>query len=691
MTKTSLPQSSSGRLGKTEHVVSALILVMAALSTLAALPVFRFGVWRDSEPTVIATFAIGGLAWIWSGYLVHRYRVSRFPLTLGVCLLFALWCSFTSLFGPFPVLSFLGGPQLGEGPVLFFSWSGVMLLTWIAGAWQSTTIVRAALGAAIFMVLYTALAFWLGGESDFRLFAFSDYIGIYAILLPGLIYGLLGTIAVRSLVRFAGVLTGYCVAVILALSGQNAGAGLALILGGIIWIAGSVLFSRGRPGWQRAGLLASGVVAVAMPVSVMVGLWLLGRNLDIGVYDSASGLYHSLYSMVSRGLMMSLTSYAIADGSPWSFLTGEGFGHSLFYIQNYLPFSGQSFLVPRWDVFYHDFVHTHSIPYEILLSGGVVALTLYLAIFVVWIKEAPKKHSGMVVATALAYLAIVSIWFEFAPVILLLAIVMGVTLPRPNVQSQRRSFSLPSRMVFILSVMIGLAVCVASGWLYLQNRGLDPDYFVGETGEGARPIPDDGMRGDVSLQRALLDACRSVAAQENPHAMPHPQLRWCEALVNHARHEIAADPKSSLVLAYLVVASDFSSLGRYAPLVNKEVQHGLLRSWGEVAAKLIDVAPYRVDILVPYFSHMAELAASSDAHQQYVRILRAYARQYPENPIVLWFNGQRKLRSDIRGQMLDGVNDMIAAIEKHQLDRFISFPDDLLAKLLAVRDRLLAQ
>ncbi|PKR58535.1 hypothetical protein [Thalassospira lohafexi] len=688
MRKTSVA-SPSVRLGKAELVVTALILGGAAASTMAALPVFRFGVWRDGEPTVIAVFALGAMAWLWGGYLYSRHNLANTPLTVTACLLFAVWCSFTSLFAPFPILSFLGSPQLGEGPALFFCLSGLMLLIWSSR--QRRLAMRAPLISAIFMILYAAVANRLSEDSDFSLFGFEDYVGVFAILLPALLYCLSKEFALPPRGCHVVVLIGYGLAVLLSLDGNNQGAAMALVLSASIWAVMTLLFARGKLLWQRVAIWGAMVAVVMIPLCIMVGLWALGQNIDIHQEASLPELYPRLYSMVSRALMLKLTAYAFGDGGPWTYLLGNGFGHSLFYIQNYLPFSGQSFLYPNWDVFYRDFVHTHSIPYEVLLSGGIIALALYLIVFVLWIYEAAAEHRAIVIATALGYMVVISIWFEFASFIPLLALVIGATLQNSDDPGRRWGLLVWPRGAWMGGVLIGFVLSGSAVWLYWQNRGLDRTVFMAS----AKPLnslalPDDGARGDISLQRALLDGCRPLAGQDSNDviSISAAQIEWCNGLLLQARREIDSHPNSALVLAYLVLADEFANSAADAPPVSRDIQKVLSDNWGDVAEHLIVVAPHRVDVLVTYFSYLADADVPEGTRQQGVRILSAFARQYPENPIVLWFNGQQKLNDQSRQHVFDGLTEMIDSIEKHHLERYIGLPDDMLAKLKKVRAEL---
>lgn len=679
--------SLSTSLGKTELAVTALILGAAMFSTLAALPVFRFGVWRDGEPTVIAVFTIGAMVWVWGGFLYFRRGLTGVPLTVAACLFFALWSSFTSLFAPFTMLSFLGSPQLGEGPALFFCWSGFMLLAW--AVWQERLVIRAVMIAGLVMIFYAAGANWLDEHSAFTLFGFRDYVGVFVILLPALLYSLSREFALPAHIRRVTVLAGYGLAVLLSLEGGNHGAALALVFSAVIWGGASLLFAHGKPVLQRAAIWGAMAAVVIIPLCVMAGLWMLGQNVDIYQETSLPELYPRIYSLVSRALMMKLTAYAFGDGGSWTYLLGNGFGHSLFYIQNYLSFSGQSFLYPNWDVFYRDFVHTHSIPYETFLSGGVIALALYFIVFCLWIYEAAHEHRAMVIATALGYMAIVSIWFEFATFIPLLALVMGTTLRHGNDPARRWGLLIWPRWGWVGAVSVGLVLFSGASWLYWQNRGLDRDLFMVKPSlQNGQAIPDDGARGDISLQRALLDGCNPVLDQDVLKNQSARRFDWCKYLLEHARREIDVHPSSSLVLAYLVITSNFVNIADDAPPAYKDMQQLLRNDWGDVAKHLISVAPYRVDVLVPYFSYLADSDVSDEIRQQGARILNAFVRRDPEHPIVLWFNGQQKLNGRNRQQVLEGLSEMIAAIELHHLERYIGLPNDMLTKLHKARDEL---
>ncbi|SOC30110.1 hypothetical protein [Thalassospira xiamenensis] len=676
--------SSVVRLKNAELIVAALILAVGALSTMAALPVFRFGVWRDSEPTVIAVLVTGAMAWGWGGYCYYSNGEAKVPLTIAVSLLFSLWCCFTSMFAPFPILSFLGSPQLGEGPILFLCWSGFMLLVW--AVWQERGTICLAFAAGIFMVFYAASAHQLDENSAFRLFGFSDYVGVFAVLLPALLYCMARQFILPPYLRHVLVLIGYGASVLMSLAAGNKGAALALVFSTAIWALCSLLFSKGKVVWQRLAIWGAMIAIVLVPICIMVGLWALGQGADIYQEDSEPSLLFNLYSVVSRGLMLKLTSYAFEEAGIGAYLVGNGFGHSLFYVQNYLPLSGQSFLYPHWDVFYRDFVHTHSIPYEILLSGGVLALVLYFLVFCLWIYEAALEDRPIVIATALGYLTVTSIWFEFASLIPLLALIMGSTLQHGERLDGHSGGFVWSRYRLQASVFIGFVLLAGAGWLYQQNRGLDRSLFMEKSLSATEQgVPSDGARGHISLQRALLDGCNKLTDQNSLQDRSPRSFQWCEKLLQHAYNEIGARPSSSLVLAYLVVTANFVNTSIEALPAYEDIRQLLIRRWGDVASQLIAVAPHRIDILIPYFSYLADTNVSASVQRQGDLILDAFIRYEPENPIVLWFDGQRDLMAHSPEQVINGLNKMISAIERHSLERYVALTEDMLAKLYKTR------
>ena len=104
-----------------------------------------------------------------------------------------------------------------------------------------------------------------------------------------------------------------------------------------------------------------------------------------------------------------------------------------------------------------------------------------------------------------------------------------------------------------------------------------------------------------------------------------------------------------------------------------------------VASQLIAVAPHRIDILIPYFSYLADTNVSASVQRQGDLILDAFIRYEPENPIVLWFDGQRDLMAHSPEQVINGLNKMISAIERHSLERYVALTEDMLAKLYKTR------
>ena len=65
--------------------------------------------------------------------------------------------------------------------------------------------------------------------------------------------------------------------------------------------------------------------------------------------------------------------------------------------------------------------------------------------------------------------------------------------------------------------------------------------------------------------------------------------------------------------------------------------------------------------------------------------MNSFVHEMPNNPVVLWFEGQKKMNDRNRQQVIDGLTDMIVAIEKYHVDRYIALTDDLLERLHKAR------
>jgi len=657
---------------KFRYLSVSLILCLGAISTFAALPVFRFGVWRDGEPTVVSVFALGGLAWLWNAWVLYTHPKTPLPRTILVSIALAIWAVLSSAFAPYPLLSLLGSPQLAEGAALFFVLSGFLIAGYFAQGKRFITI-AASIGALI-LIGYGVIVNPLPVGSPYKLFFFPDYLGVFAVLVPALIYLVVYNVTANTNVRHAATFLGFVAGMGVAYLGDNRGAiAIVLVCGLGGWLI-TVLFQKfASPKTNKRVFFLASLSILIIPVSIFGLILWVGRDYQA----NQLGEFTLFYSLWSRSLMFNITTHAFDDGGFLTYIFGNGFGHSLFAIQKYLVFSGQDFLNPTWDTFSRDYVHTHSIPYEILFSSGPVALVLYLAIFIFWIKESSMQHKAIVVATAASYIAIASLWFEFATVIPLLAFIIASTLERSSAQKANAKLKM---LKATAGIIFAAGLISASTWVYQQNMHLDKSVFLARQDKAFNTIADDHLRGNISFQRALREGYRYITAPAEGQKLEYDDFLWVQYLVETAQQQLRSSPGNALIMEYLLLASDFHNIQR----PEKEFQSLksiVLSEWSYAASILLETAPHRSELLIPYLTY-ALSPQTQELEREWASIIINDLYQYNnQNPVALWFVGQLELASTDNKKRIKAIENMINAAEKYDLRRFLEIPDSLIQQL----------
>ncbi len=584
----------------------------------------------------------------------------------------ALWAVLSSAFAPYPLLSLLGSPQLAEGAALFFVLSGFLVAGYFAQ--EKRFIAIAASFGALVLIGYGVMVNPLPVGSPYKLFFFPDYLGVFAVLVPALIYLLVYNITTNTSIRTAVTFLGFVTGMAVAYLGDNRGAiAIVLVCGFGGWLI-TVLAQRfASPKINKLVLFFASLSIVVIPVSIFVLILWVGRDYQA----NQLGEFTLFYSLWSRSLMFNITAHAFDDGGWLTYIFGNGFGHSLFAIQKYLVFSGQDFLNPTWDTFSRDYVHTHSIPYEILFSSGPITVLLYLAIFIFWIKEASAQHKAIVVATAASYIAIASLWFEFATVIPLLAFIMATTLGDSSGKKVDAKLKILKTTV---GLMVAGSLISASIWLYQQNIHLDKSVFLARQDKAFNTIADDHLRGHISFQRALREGYRYITTPSDGQSLQYDDFLWVQYLVETAQQQLRSSPGNALIMEYLLLASDFQNIQR----PEKEFQtlkSLVLSEWSYAASILLETAPHRSELLIPYLTY-AVSPQTQQSEREWASIILNDLYQYDnENPVALWFVGQLELASTDNKKRIKAIENMINAVEKYDLRRFLEIPDSLIQQL----------
>lgn len=353
--------------------IARIAATVAACASLfvwgAALPPFHTGLWFMTEPQEIALWASGALAAIVLAWHPGAREAMRSPLVL-IPLALAGLTLVTSLAQPFPVRSWFGPPQTGEGGFWFLTLGLQVALFRLADrVWAA----RVALGSAAAVVGIT-----MDGQP---LNSFTDYLAFVGIALAIIHPGWFGMLWCAGLVIASGskgamMLTPFMVA-------------MALVVG------------RDR--------LPRAIVAGIAPLYAMVGILALAEWMP---------------SAWSRLLLWRISVEGMI-AEPMTWLVGHGWGGYNDMLLRHRALAVA--LDPTWEgAWWRGAWHSHNAPIEALLSVGIVGLVLVIALYALAAARSDRIGAGLWAAMA----GLAAIWPPIPCVVPFIALALAVTSER---------------------------------------------------------------------------------------------------------------------------------------------------------------------------------------------------------------------------------------------------------------------
>lgn len=614
-------------------IALSLGLASALLSVVFALPPFRIGIWFQSEPVVAAYNGAAGVAAVGLLLLLcTRPRcvgpIVRHPFVLLPAVL-GLWSLAVSPLATAPMLSVLGTPELGQGALWYLDLAVLVgsamvlfryrlwrrVLPWLALAVGMTSAILSAIADGVDRA---------GGEWQWAPYYFTDYTAFYGVFLVPVLFTWLRPEGRGP--RFACVAAG---AVILLLSRNWS----AVVLSAVVLAASVLVLPRLSVGeslkrWAAAGAILSVPIGVMAAASVFaLGLGYLGEG-------SSSWSRHLLNRLALE--------FPIGDAAAW--LGGTGWGHFTDYLIANATLEGVKLFGgyvqgPNWDALAFSYFHSHNVLVEALVSVGLVGVAL------AWVFPAAiplfAKRSEWIVAACLGVVlaGLETVWFQFCVTVPVLAMALA-GIAAPVGRGGRRS----AVGVVAASVLTGTLVLqvwavsaiVSDGLLARRmvqyDLGLSPSDPL--AGEDCRRALDDHGRGGVHLAWLLRNQAVQIAGRlgdEKPIETRHVErLRF---YVCAAEHYASRSASLRLLVVGLIVRSELAFTTRHPSL--DSLTRSYLRSWGPRLTEVLERAPKRTDLAIPYLAWLTREEREAEVLRYADRLLRTD----PDDPVGLWYSG----------------------------------------------------
>lgn len=594
---------------------------VAALAFYASLLPWKFGVWSDTEPMVVALHGAAALCAM--GLLlcaVSRPQfVGRFAAhpVVVISLFVAVWSLLVAPFADYPVLSLLGSPQLGEGAlyhadVAVFLAAG-MLLRRFPAAYRGFTMVAATI-CAVTPLLIWALDVGALLETR-RLFVFDDYLAYYAVAGAALI------LCRRDLpIRRRVILAGLVALPGLAVSNNST----AIVV--VLALATPAAWALHCLNAKSAGSVRLSKFALALSAPLLAGagiliVWSIGQTGEVGSLTSRLFMYRALLPVLTE--------------DPTVLLVGQGWGAVNTSVLINLAQSGAKIWDGSWDLSARDIPHSHNFVLEALLGGGLPAMLGVLALLMLVAATARRRDLPAAAFAVISLAGLGAMWFQLPATSGLMAIVLG-GLAGP-VRIPWRRYVVPRRWLLAGLVAVLVAQIATLNWLIdygVAAQRADRAGYNSADDETCGAFPSDAGRGSIGLTQAFGDLFASIFTKQH-YGEPIADEKWdrlarlyCVVTRRAARSESAR-----LLLGDLVFRSQVAAVFDQ-PGISQRFSSAI-EGWEEALVRFLDHAPGRTDMAAPYLAWLLDRRNP----ERVVTVAQELLSRNPRDPVGHWFLG----------------------------------------------------
>jgi hypothetical protein len=579
--------------------------VAAAASFVFALPVAKFGIFNRLEIVVIAlllcgAFAALGVSRCTADPAILR-RMTRSPVA-AILLLLAVWSIVVAPLAEYPWRSLLGPPQTGQGALAILALACIAAIVAAFGRGQRFRLalaVASSVGAVLSAVTHLA-------PERFRPFEVPGY------------FVLLGLAAAAALVSlsYPRRIRYSLAAVVLGLTllvSENRTAFVAILAIGVpvVWISE---FAIARGAATRLRRMAT-VAVLALPFAVTALVWAAG-HAGFGA------------SIIARARIYDVLLAAFVD-RPMAILSGFGWGGVIEAFFRNLPAGAELLYGESWDVPVRDFHSAHNLALEFFVSAGFPGLLAAIALPAVVVLTASRRNLAAAAGFATAFAALSVIWhqqsFNLAPTIIGCALLSS----GGRFHQCRLAPSL-APVLRVTGAVASLGLLVAAAWL--ADYGWRAERSIADARDSAclEGFPDDPGRGDMGLRYVLYGLTERARAQD---ALPADLVHRLYAVNCAVDRRLAAAPSLHLAVAAVLFRSEIAFDHRFQ--LSGGNLPDVLREWPAALRVLLDGAPLRTDLAVPYYAWLAASGEFASLGTATAKILQ----KNPQDVVGLWFSG----------------------------------------------------
>lgn len=627
----------------------AAILSLAAFVFIFGMPWNDLGLWRQTEvPAALIHFASVFVAFL-IGFLVFKkdeetIGLLRHPAVLAIAGL-ALFTAAVAPFSDSPWRSIHGTLKHGIGAL----WHLELALLVVSSALVMRS--KAAIVLETALVVSTTVVITLYALPDSlgigRPMSFAEWVGLLSAAVSFVIVARGRTlVSMRTFIAFAILVSGIYVS-------DNRTVMLSVIACAILLAAYRIpvlstwfASARFRAGFVIvAGLVGIAVMAAIAPVmerSVAGAAFPAGTEMvlsdnPIDHYALQDGTIGTLWS---RSHMVLMVLGDIAQ-HPGKLLTGNGWGSfGTVYEYHAREVPGRSFTtsIPTasytyWDAQKMSDFHSHDLPVEALLSGGIGAFVLWFAVIG---SVAATSRTGLLAATGIMVGAL--FWFPVNHMTVALAALLACGVAPVTVSG---------RTVRVASLTVAIPVALMCAVFMVAASQLFTLSVVEHTERYFRPIEADKdpktcssiatvMLPEDEVNTSLYEVLsqRILRSENRPKEVYDHTTNLITLSCTLRRYYQNGDNIKALVMSLekraMLVAIGPAS---YGPMVDDIV------NWGKDVDRLLEMAPQRTEHVVPYLAALAQRSKNRElVLSEFDRLIKKLPA---EDPITVYVTAMR--------------------------------------------------
>lgn len=645
---------------------------------------FNLGLWIQSEPGILVLLSSGacsalGLAMLaWLGEPVgHTFRL---PPIVALAAL-TLWSALAALGAPFPMRSWFGAPETGQGTlslIVITVNTGLMLIVWRDRNLRKALLVSASVAIAVL----TALNIVAPDGSPWRPGAWAEYqayIGFFMLLalfcLPGR----------RRAASAWGAMLLLAITTIIASKNRSAIAllGCAPVLWWLIRLMQSRWeekpeAARVRPAFRQIlqpGMLRAGLAGLAALSPLIVGI-------GVAVVATLTGQFSSWSRfMFYKVALMRL----IAE--PSLLFQGAGLGsyNDTLFAYTFLPgvsnYEGTVWKPTQWEAMTGGAFHPHNEAIELMLATGLPGAVLAAALAVTLVCCAPRRRFAAIAALWIMTFGLAGSWFMLPACLPFAVLAMSATVASQN-RLEPAGVKRSRRFAFVsilLAALLG-GGAVIQFKVARQNQALLA--AVQNSAPATRPtaLYWDFDRGGNHLWWIALNFRHYLNEQvQSKQAITADDAKWLLYLIQEIDQQIAVG-NAGLRLRSLGVEMRNDLASSLADPAFDAARAATMPLWQMRLGELLTLAPGRSDLAIPLFT--ALLNGGNEA--AVLALADDILRRNVDDPVGLWFLGLVHVKSPLWEER--GREQLRAALDKG-IGRFLPIDANFRAELATPRRR----